>query len=76
MMNSSKKFLKDVANIFSSVSEMGKLMIRTVVAKGTLNFSFGQPLPISTNQFGRRAAIARQGDKYSMIVLRDAQQII
>jgi hypothetical protein len=65
MMNSSKKFLKDVINIFSFVPETEKLIIRAIAAKGALKFNFAQPLTIPTNQFARRAAIARQGDKVS-----------
>jgi hypothetical protein len=76
MMNTSKKFLKDVTNIFSFVPETAKLIIRAIAAKGSLKFTFAQPVTISTNQFGKRAAIARRGDMVSITVLRDSQQII
>ncbi|MBO9204280.1 MULTISPECIES: hypothetical protein [Niastella] len=58
MMNTIRKFLKDVTSIFSSVPE--KQMIRTVAAKGSLTCRFAQPVTISTKQFGRRAAIAQK----------------
>jgi len=75
-MNSIRKFLKDVINIFPAVPETGKLIIRAIAATGGLTFSFAQSGKISTNQLGRRAAIARRGDMVSITVLHDSQQII
>jgi hypothetical protein len=75
-MNTIRKILTDVTNIFSSVPETGKLIIRAIAAKGALNFSYAQSGKISTIQFGRRAAIARRGDMVSVTVLHGSQQII
>lgn len=76
MMNTIRKFLKDVTSIFTSVPETVKLIIRTIAAKGALKFSYAQSEKISTNQFGGRAAIARKGGMVSITVLHDSQQII
>jgi hypothetical protein len=76
MMNTIRKFLKDVTDIFSFVPETVKLIIRAIAAKGALTFSYAQSEKISTNQLGRRAAIARRGDMVSITVLHDLQQII
>jgi len=75
MMNT-RKFLKDVTSIFTSVPETVKLIIRTIAAKGALKLSYAQSVKISTNQFGRRAAIASKGDMVSITVLHDSRQII
>jgi hypothetical protein len=76
MMNTIKKFLKDVTSIFPSVPEPGKSVIRAIAAKGALKLSYAQSREISTNQFGRRAAVARRGDMVSITVLHNSQQII
>ncbi|AEW03314.1 hypothetical protein A4D02_04670 [Niastella koreensis] len=76
MMNAIWKFLKDVSNIFSTVPETGKLIIRAIAAKGALKLSYAQSEKISTNQFGGRAAIVRRGDRISTTVLHDSRQII
>jgi hypothetical protein len=75
MMNTIRKFLEDVTNIFSSVPETRKLIIRAIAAKGALRFSYAQSGEISTKQFGRRAAIAGRGDMVSITVLHDSHQI-
>lgn len=75
-MNTIRKFLKDVTSIFTSVPETGKLIIRAIAAKGALKFSYAQSEKISTNQFGRRAAIASRGGMVSITVLHGSQQII
>ncbi|WP_133053860.1 hypothetical protein [Niastella yeongjuensis] len=75
MMNTSKKFLKDATNIFSSVPKTGKLIIRTIAAECALKFSYAQLVSIPTNQIGRRTAIARQGGMVSSNVLHDSHQI-
>jgi hypothetical protein len=76
MMNTTRKFLKDVTSIFTSVPVTVKLIIRAIAAKGALKLSYAQSDKISTNQFERRAAIARRGDMVSITVLHDSQQII
>jgi hypothetical protein len=76
MMNTIRKFLKDVTNIFSTVPENRKLIIRAIAAKGSPNHQFALPATISTIQFGRRAAIIREGDRFSTTVLHDSHQII
>jgi len=76
MMNTIRKFLKDATNIFTSVPETVKQIIRATAAEGALKFSYAQSVTIPTNQIGRRAAIARQGGVVSKTVLHDSQQII
>ena len=76
MMNTIRQFLKDVTSIFPSVPETGKLIIRAIAAKGALKFSYALSEEISTNQFGRRAAVARRGDMVSITVLHNSQQAI
>jgi hypothetical protein len=75
MMNTISKFFHDVINIFSFVPETGKLIVRAIAAKDALKFNYALSEQISTNQFGRRAAIAKRGDMVSITVLRDSQQI-
>lgn len=75
-MNTIRKFLKDATDIFTSVPEAVKQIIRTTAAEGALKFSYAQSVTISTTQIGRRAAIARSGDTVSITVLHDSRQII
>ena len=76
-MNTISKFLYDVTNIFSSVPETGKLIVRAITAKGALNFKYAHPvtISISNKQFRRRAAVARRGDRVPITVLHDLQLI-
>ncbi|MBO9205306.1 MULTISPECIES: hypothetical protein [Niastella] len=64
MMNTIRKFLKDVISIFSAVSDTRKLIVRTIVTKGALELSYARPTTTSTTQFGRRAAIATKSDLF------------
>ena len=62
MMNTIRKFLQDVINIFSSVPEIRKQIVRANAAKGALKFSYARPVTISTTQLGRRTTIASKSD--------------
>ena len=76
MMNTIRKFLKDVTNIFTSVPETVKLIIRAIAAKGALQLNYAQSVKIPTNQFVGRAAIANKGGMVSITVLHNSQQTI
>ncbi|SEO79053.1 hypothetical protein SAMN05660816_03554 [Niastella yeongjuensis] len=58
MMNTIRKFLKDVSNIFSSVPEIRKQILRAIAPKSVLKFSYARSVKISTTQLERRTVIA------------------
>ncbi|MBO9202078.1 hypothetical protein J7I42_17470 [Niastella sp. MAH-29] len=76
MMKTISRILKDVTNIFSSVPETRKLIIRAIATKGAQTYRLAQPSITSNSQFGRRAAIALKSDTVSTSVLHDSHQII